>query len=201
MTATLFSSNMFLSSSHGTCSLCSRKPDESFHRRTYEISPWHLLVASDGESSVSSPTGETLPGWYFSYSPQHAHSFLLLPIPRSGNSSRSKYGLHHSPTSSPSIQEILFAQPAPVAVNSECPCEVLRLALRSSFDLVEPCFHKCLGLFSPRFSQFQQLLSEPGHIPGLSQVSLGDAKRFVFPAKLQVFLRQFLVQTGMAILL
>src|SRR6266704_3267780 len=31
MTATLFSSNMFLSSSHRTCSLCSRKPGESFH--------------------------------------------------------------------------------------------------------------------------------------------------------------------------
>src|SRR5207248_4591474 len=63
MTATLFSSNMFLSSSHGTCSLCSRKPGERLHRRTYARSPWHLLVASDGESSVSSPTGETLPGW------------------------------------------------------------------------------------------------------------------------------------------
>src|SRR5438309_11722157 len=89
MTATLFSSNMFLSSSHGTCSLSSRNPGERLHRRKYERSPWHLLVASGGESSVSSPTGETLPGWYFSYSPQHAHSFLLLPMPRSGNSSLS----------------------------------------------------------------------------------------------------------------
>src|SRR5437868_1055729 len=63
MTATLFSNNMFLSSSHGTCSLSSRNPGERLHRRKYERSPWHLLVASDGESSVSSPTGETLPGW------------------------------------------------------------------------------------------------------------------------------------------
>src|SRR2546421_11512218 len=104
MTATLFSSNMSLSSSHKTCSLCSRKSGERLHRRKYERSPWHLLVASDGESSVSSPTGETLPGWCFSYSPPYSHSFLLLPMPRSGNSSRSKYVLHHSPTLSPSMR-------------------------------------------------------------------------------------------------
>src|SRR5258708_8125076 len=41
------------------------------------------------------------------YPPQHAHRFLRLSMPRSGNSSRSKYGLHHSPTSSPRVRREL----------------------------------------------------------------------------------------------
>src|SRR5438876_5351829 len=139
MIATLFSSNMFLSSSRGTCSLCSRKPGESFHccssvfvysllRREKTFEGRHIAVAHDFFIAVN--TKDRL-GIFWShlaenqafrlqlgklflvgafahaFPPQHAHRFLRLPMPRSGNSSRSKYGLHHSPTSSPSMRREL----------------------------------------------------------------------------------------------